>query len=41
MDKTLIKNAVIINEGVRFESDILIQDEIIKKIGSNLSTERG
>ncbi|MGB5203543.1 dihydroorotase [Eudoraea sp.] len=38
MDKTLIKNAVIINEGVRFESDILIQDEIIKKIGSNLST---
>ena len=38
MDKTLIKNAVIINEGVRFESDILIQNEIIKKIGSNLST---
>jgi len=38
MGKTLIKNAVIINEGVRFESDILIQDEIITKIGSNLST---
>ncbi len=38
MDKTLIKNAVIINEGVRFESDILIQDEIITKIGSNLSS---
>jgi len=37
MSKTLIKNAVIINEGVRFESDILIQDEIITKIGSNLS----
>ncbi len=38
MSKTLIKNAVIINEGVRFESDILIQDEIITKIGSNLSS---
>ncbi len=39
MGKTLIKNAVIINEGLRFESDILIQDEIITKIGSNLSSK--
>ncbi len=39
MGKTLIKNAVIINEGLRFESDILIQDEIIAKIGSNLSSK--
>ena len=39
MSKTLIKNAVIINEGLRFESDILIQDEIIAKIGSNLSSK--
>lgn len=38
MSKTLIKNAVIINEGLKFESDILIQDEIITKIGNNLSS---
>ena len=38
MSTTLIKNAIIINEGARFESDILIQDEIITKIGSNLSS---
>ena len=38
MSKTLIKNAVIINEGLRFESDILIQDEIITKIDSNISS---
>jgi dihydroorotase len=39
MGKTLIKNAVIINEGVRSESDILIQNEIIEKIGRNLSSD--
>ena len=39
MGKTLIKNAVIVNEGVRSESDILIQNEIIEKIGRNLSSE--
>jgi len=38
MSTTLIKNAIIINEGARLESDILIQDEIITKIGSNLSS---
>ncbi|MGB5387910.1 MAG: dihydroorotase [Eudoraea sp.] len=38
MGATLIKNAVIVNEGARFESDILIQDDIIAKIGSNLSS---
>lgn len=38
MGTTLIKNAVIVNEGARFESDILIQDDIIAKIGSNLSS---
>jgi dihydroorotase len=39
MGKTLIKNAVIINEGVRSESDILIQNEIIEKIGRNISSD--
>ncbi|NNL01626.1 MAG: dihydroorotase [Eudoraea sp.] len=39
MSKTLIKNAVIINEGLKFESDILIQDEIITKISRNLSSD--
>lgn len=39
MNNTLIKNALIINEGARFESDILIQNEIITKIGTNLSSE--
>ena len=39
MKNTLIKNAVIINEGARFESDILIQNEIISKIGTNLSSK--
>jgi len=38
MSKTLIKNAVIINEGLKLESDILIQDEVITKIGNNLSS---
>lgn len=38
MNSTLIKNAVIINEGTRFESDILIQNEVITKIGTNLSS---
>ncbi|WP_297691700.1 dihydroorotase [uncultured Eudoraea sp.] len=39
MSKTLIKNAAIINEGLKYESDILIQDEIITKIGRNLSSD--
>lgn len=39
MKNTLIKNAVIINEGARFESDILIQNGIISKIGTNLSSK--
>ncbi|UCD61178.1 MAG: dihydroorotase [Flavobacteriaceae bacterium] len=38
MSKTLIKNAVVINEGLRFNSDILIEDEIITKMGNNLSS---
>lgn len=38
MSKTLIKNAVVINEGLRFDSDILIEDEIITKMGNNLSS---
>ena len=37
MGKKLIKNARLINEGSIFESDILIQDEIIQKIGKDLS----
>ncbi len=39
MAKTLIKNAVLVNEGVQQQGDILIQDEIILKIDSGISAE--
>lgn len=39
MGKVLIKNATIVNEGTIFESDILIQDEFIAKIGQDISDE--
>jgi len=38
MGKTLVKNAKIVNEGIMFESDILLQDDIILKIDSDIST---
>ncbi|WP_282134571.1 dihydroorotase [Seonamhaeicola maritimus] len=37
MKKTLIKNANIVNEGVVFNGDILIEGEYIKKIGESLT----
>ncbi len=37
--KTLIKNAKIVNEGKTFESDILIENDIISKIESRISDE--
>lgn len=36
MNRTLIKNALIINEGKRFKADVLIEGERIKKIASSL-----
>jgi dihydroorotase len=37
--KILIKNATVINENARFESDLLIEDELISKIARDISTE--
>ena len=37
--KILIKNAQIVNENQIFESDLLIENDIISKIGKNLSEE--
>lgn len=37
MQRTLIKNARIVNEGEVFESDILLQNNAIAKIGVNIS----
>lgn len=36
MRSILIKNAKIVNDGLVFESDVLIEDEFISKIGKNL-----
>jgi len=37
--KILIKNAQIVNENLVFESDILIEDDLISKISKNISEE--
>ena len=37
--KILIKNAKIINENQIFESDLLIENDLIKKIEKNISEE--
>ncbi|MCK5441056.1 MAG: dihydroorotase [Maribacter sp.] len=37
MGKVLIKNAKVVNENKIFEGDILVEDDIIQKIGKNLS----
>lgn len=37
--KTLIKNAVAVNEFQKFETDVLIQDEIILKIDKDIAAE--
>ncbi|MGB0790592.1 MAG: dihydroorotase, partial [Flavobacteriaceae bacterium] len=39
MPKTLIKNARIVNESSIFESDILVEDQYIKKIASSISDD--
>lgn len=39
MSKILLKNATIINEGKRFESDLLIENDRIAKIASSISVE--
>ncbi len=36
MSETLIKNALIVNEGKKFNSDVLIQNDIIIKISKNI-----
>ncbi|OIQ21690.1 MAG: dihydroorotase [Flavobacterium sp. MedPE-SWcel] len=37
MNKILIKNAKIVNEGTIFEGDLLIEDKFIKEIGASIS----
>ncbi|MCM5662149.1 dihydroorotase [Galbibacter mesophilus] len=37
MERTIIKNATIVNEFQTFEGDVLIEGELIKKIGKDLS----
>ena len=37
--KTLLKNAKIVNENQIFESDVLIENDLISKIGKNISEE--
>ena len=39
MNKLLIKDIVLINEGIRTSSDIYIEGEFIKKIGVNIKTD--
>ena len=41
MNRLLIKDIVIINEGIRTSGDIYIEGELIKEIGSNLEHEKG
>ena len=40
MSKILLKNATIINEGQRFESDLLISNERIEKIASDITDDQ-
>ena len=39
MNRVLIKNAKIVNEGTIFEGDVLIEDEFIVEIGENISVK--
>lgn len=39
MNRILIKNATIINELQIFEGDVLIENDLIKKVGQNISAE--
>ena len=40
MSKILLKNATIINEGRKFQSDLLIKGDIIQKIASDISDDQ-
>lgn len=39
MKKTLLKNAILINEGIRWEGDLLIEGERISKIESSITSD--
>jgi dihydroorotase len=39
MAKTLLKNATIVNEGKTFQSDVLINDQLIEKIAENITDD--
>ena len=39
MNRVLIKNAKIVNEGTIFEGDVLIEDDLIVEIGENISVK--
>jgi dihydroorotase len=39
MNKVLIKNAKIVNEGVIFEGDVLIENDIIVEISESISAK--
>ncbi len=41
MNRILIKNAKIVNEGIIFEGDVLIEDEFIVEIRDNISVKSG
>jgi len=41
MNRILIKNAKIVNEGTIFEGDVLIEDEFIVEIGESISVKSG
>ena len=41
MNRLLIKDIVIINEGIRTSGDIYIEGELIKEIGVNLDVDNG
>ncbi|MEO8146819.1 MAG: dihydroorotase [Bacteroidia bacterium] len=41
MNKTIIKNAIIVNEGKIFSSDVLLSNGVIEKIDSSISNSAG
>src|SRR5690606_23248083 len=41
MSTLLIKNGTIVNEGIIFKADLLIENEIIIKIGDEINTTAG
>jgi dihydroorotase len=41
MNKVLIKNAQIVNEGIIIKSDVLIENDLIVEIGNSISVKKG